>query len=127
MGTISTTINLDKNLTVVKATGKMTAEDFLQWMEEYYAGSVTLFILWDICEADVSDIRTEDIVNGAQRLKKLAHLRYDGKTAVLTGQPLSYGLVRMLEAYSEMEGLAFGFKAFKSIDDAMVWLGIKDR
>ena len=126
MGIIETTIDQSKDLTVVKATGKMTAEDFLQWMAEYYAGSVTLLILWDICEADVSDIRTEDIVNGAQRLKKLAHLRYEGKTAVLTGQPLSYGLVRMLEAYSEMEGLAFGFKAFKSIDEAMEWLGIKD-
>ena len=126
MGYIKTSYDLAKDLTVVKATGKMTAEDFLQWMAEYYEGSVTLLILWDICEADVSDIKTEDIVDGAQRLKKLAHLRYDGKTAVLTGQPLSYGLVRRLEAYSEMEGLAFGFKAFKSIDEAMEWLGIKD-
>ena len=126
MGYIKTSYDLAKDLTVVKATGKMTAEDFLQWMAEYYEGSVTLLILWDICEADVSDIKTEDIVDGAQRLKKLAHLRYDGKTAVLTGQPLSYGLVRMLEAYSEMEGLAFGFKAFKSIDEAMVWLGVED-
>ena len=41
MGTIETTYDLTKDLTIVKAAGKMKAGDFQDWRANYYKGTVT--------------------------------------------------------------------------------------
>ena len=127
MGTIETTIDQSGDLTVVKATGKMTAQEFDEWRLNYYSGKVTMNTLWDIIDADLSDIKPEDIATHAQRISISSVVRKGGRTAVVVGEnPLAFGLSRMREIYGEIEDSPITVQIFTSMDEAMEWLGATD-
>ena len=124
MGSITATFHSDKDLTLVKATGKMTADDFHDYMVKYYAGKTTLLILWDLTKAGLSGLTTDEVRKIAQSTMKISDVRKGGKTALVFDKTLEYGMGRMFEAYSDIADMPFEFRAFKSIDDAKEWLGV---
>lgn len=124
MGSIETTYDLPKNLTLIKATGKMRPKDFHEWTATYYAGKVTLHSLWDLTQADLSDIKTEDLRDDAVQTRDLADVRTGGKTAIVSGKSLEFGIGRMLEVFYGLEKIPFEVQVFYSIDDARQWLGV---
>ena len=125
MGEISATYDMAKNLTHVKATGNMTADDFHRWMVTYYEGDITLLTLWDLTEADILELSTDDVKEIAQRTRKIASdARQGGKSALVFNNTFHFGMGRMFEAYSELADMPFEFRAFQSFDDAREWLGI---
>lgn len=123
MGRIETTYDLAKDLTVAKAVGKMTADDFHQWTAAYYAGQVTLNCLWDLTKADLSEIVTGDLRDDALETSTVADKRKGGKTAFVSANTLSYGLCRMLEAFYDLAKVPFEVQVFRSVDEAHAWLG----
>ncbi len=55
MGTIETTYDRARDLTIAKASGRMTAEAHREWIMTCYGGdTVTARILWDVRGADFS-------------------------------------------------------------------------
>lgn len=54
MGTIETIIDQSRDLTLVRATGKVTAHDFHEWIADYDAGTVTRLMVWDLAHTDMS-------------------------------------------------------------------------
>ena len=125
MGTIETTYDLPNDLTVAKATGKMTSDDFKEWAEEYYVGDkITSLHLWDVTEADLSEITIEEIKEDAKRTKLLAGVRNGGKTAIVTHKDLEFGISRMSQAHHEIEVESIEYQTFRSIDEAKEWLGV---
>ena len=130
MGIIETTYDRARDLTIVKATGKMTAEDHREWIKAYYSGTVevTSRILWDVREADFSEIARQDIIDHVKLAKRpIADARQGGKTAVLIDKDmLGFGLSRMREIYFEMEGVPVAMQTFTDIDKAREWLGVED-
>ncbi len=126
VGKIETTYDLTIDLTVAKATGEMTAKDFYEWYTTYYEGTVTSLILWDVSEANLAEISTEDIQDDVIRTNQLSeHVRNGGKTAVFVPQDtLEFGLSRMLEAFYAIEDAHFEVKVFSNIDEAKQWLGV---
>ncbi len=125
MGTIETTYDLPNDLTVAKATGKMTSDDFKEWAEEYYVGDkITSLHLWDVTEADLSEITIEEIKEDAKRTKLLAGVRNGGKTAIVTHKDLEFGISRMSQAHHEIEVESVEYHTFRSIDEAKEWLGV---
>jgi ferritin-like protein len=122
MGKIETKYDLTKALTIIKAVGKMKADDFHEWTANYYNGTVTSLALWDLTEADLSEIQTEDLRNDAEHTKALAERRKGGKTAIVSANSLEYGLSRMLETFYDMEEVPFETQVFHTINEAMKWL-----
>ncbi len=66
MGVIETTYDLSRDLTIIKAVGKMEADDFRQWTATYCSGTVTSLHLWDISDADVSQFTLDNIEEDAK-------------------------------------------------------------
>lgn len=125
MGAISATYDREKNLTLVKATGRMTPEDFHQWLVTYYEGDITLLTLWDLTEADILEISTDDVKEIARRTRKVASgARQGGKSALVFNSTSHFGMGRMFETYAELANLPFEFRAFQTFDDAQAWLGV---
>ena len=95
MGTIETTYDLSKDLTTVKATGKMTENDFREWRMSYYSGDPTKLILWDISETDLSGIPSESVATHARLIKAAPRAstpggrRSSAATAATTAAPTS--------------------------------------
>lgn len=126
MGKIETKYDLTQDLTIIKAVGKMKADDFHEWTASYYTGTVTSLALWDLTEADLSEIQTEDLRNDAEHTKTLAEVRKGGKTAIVSANSLEYGLGRMLETFYDMEDVPFEIQVFHTINEAMEWFDLKD-
>ena len=125
MGEISATYDREKNLTYVTATGTMTAQDFHQWMVSYYEGDITLLTLWDLTQADIMEISSEDVKEIARRTQKVASgARQGGKSALVFNSRSHFGMGRMFETYAELANLPFEFRAFQTFDDAKAWLGV---
>ena len=127
MGNIETTYQLDKDLTVITATGRMSAQDFDEWRQNYYSDKVTANTLWDIVDADLSEIESGDVAQHARRISADADVRKGGRTAIVVGgNTLALGLSRMREIYGELENSPIAVKIFTNMDEAMEWLGIKN-
>ena len=122
MEAIETTFDLPRDLTLVKASGVLTAEHFLDWAEKYYRDQVTTLILWNLNDADLSGLRTDEISLIARQTKEVWNTHKGGKTAFVLESPLGYGVGRMLEAYMEIENVPFSFRTFYTIDEASRWL-----
>ena len=124
MGTIKTTYDLPRNLTLVKAKGGMTVNDFTIWGDNYAPKRVTELILWDLLSADLCALSSDEIRMIATRTKGIAVVRKGGKTAFVLGNPCSFGVGRMLEAYNEAAEMPSELRAFHTIDEAKEWLGV---
>lgn len=124
MGSITALTDNTNDLTIVTASGRLRAEEFIEWLEAYYAGEVTRFILWDLTKADLSTITSEEIEAHAKFFNQLAGPRKGGRSAFVFDSALGYGLGRMYQALSEIERVPIDFQIFWSIDDARQWLGV---
>ena len=124
MEAIETTIDCSRDLTLVKARGALQAGHFLDWVTKYYGNQATTRILWNLNDADLSGLHSDEICLIAQRTKAVSSAREGGKTAFVLENPLEYGVGRMLAAYMEIEDVPFVFRAFYTIDEASEWLGV---
>ena len=124
MGTISATYDTDKDLTIVTAEGVITADDLLDWGNNYYEGQITSLILWDVTNADLSTLQGDQLRKIAEAMSRVSEVRRGGKTAFVYDKPLEFGIGRMFQAYSEMEDMPFEVQSFQSFDEAKAWLGV---
>ena len=111
-------------LTLFKITGRIRADEIQTWQAKHYAGVVTSLHLWDLTEADLSDISLMDINEDIKRTKQLVRARAGGKTAFVTHKDLEFGISRMSEAHNEIEKMSIQYKAFRNIEEARAWLGV---
>ena len=125
MGTIETKYDLSSDLTIITAKGRMQPADFREWTAAYYSGEATSLALWDLTNADLSEIRTEDLQSDAAHTKSVADVRKGGKTAIVSGNSLEYGLSRMLTTFYEFEQVPFEVQVFESMEEAAKWLGVE--
>jgi hypothetical protein len=124
MGSINTTYDLPKDLTLVRAKGGITVKDFITWGAKYTTGTVTALVLWDLLGADLCNLSSDEIRMIATRAKGIAYVRKRGKVALVFGKPCDFGIGRMLEAYNETAEISSEIRAFRTIDDAKKWLGV---
>lgn len=122
MGTIKTTFEAESGFTLVKGTGKLTVEDFHDWLEAYYPGRVTAHILWDETEADLSELDADALHGLVHRAKQMSAAGQGGRGAVVYATPLAYGLGRMFQTFTEMEGLPYEVQSFQNFEEARAWL-----
>lgn len=124
MGSIKTTYDLSKDLTLVIATGGLTANDFITWGSKHTSGTATALTLWDLLGADLCKISSDEIRLIATRTKGIAYVSKGVKIAFVLGKPCDFGVGRMLEAYNETAEMPSEIRAFRTIDDAKKWLGV---
>ena len=124
MGIISATYDTEKDLTIVTAEGVITADDLLDWGNNYYEGQITSLILWDVTDADLSKLQADQLSEIAEHMSRISGARRGGKTAFVYDKPLEYGIGRIFQAYSEMEDMPFEVRSFQSFDKAREWLGV---
>jgi len=127
MGTIETTKDESLSLTTNIARGQITYDNFMNWINDYYSGAITKYVLWDFTEADVSGITSKEY----EKIAAFVKIKSDqkggkkgGKSALVHSQDVGFGLGRMFEVFSRMEGIEFEFKSFRSINEAKKWLGL---
>jgi len=109
MENIQTIIDREIDLTTQKCIGIVNAEDVFEKIEEYYLDLPTKNILWDLREADLSEISAGDVRKIAAKIGKL---KPEGKSAILAGAGVSIGLSNMFSAHIEIERPEFPIPVF---------------
>lgn len=117
-------IDSKNRLTVFTVIGKVTANEFIAAIGDYYNSSVTTNVLWDLTKSDLREISSPDVENIVNLSVKYAKKRSSGKTAIVGSDDLTFGLLRMYEQTKEMTELPFETQTFRVIGKAYKWLRV---
>ena len=112
----------ENDMTVFTVIGKVTANELVAAISDFYENSVTSNILWDLTKSDLSEIRSSDVELIVNLSVKYAEKRSSGKTAIVGSDDLTFGISRMYEITKEIVKLPFETQAFRDIDKAFKWL-----
>ena len=119
MGNIQTILDREIDLTTQKCVGIVKAEDISEKIEEYYRDVPAKNILWDLREANLSEISADHVRKIAAQIGKF---KPEGKSAILAGDRVSLGLSNMFSAYSEIERPEFPIPVFMDYEEALSYL-----
>jgi len=124
MGTIETSIDLDRDLTVHTVCGEVSADDVRSRIRSYYEGEVTRLLLWDFTGAEIGDITASDVRDLVELTNSYAARRSGGKTALVFSLASAYGMGRMYDLSKEADDRLVYHASFRDLKAAMEWLGV---
>ena len=123
MSVIETSINKDADLTIQTVTGKISAKEISNAIENYFKGVLTKLVLWDFTNADLSSIKSIEIQDIVDVTKKYLNLRPVGKTAMVFSSDLGFGMGRMYGTKQEItKPDNISYMSFRDKGKALNWL-----
>jgi hypothetical protein len=127
MGNIAKLIDNNQDLIIFTLTGDVG--DFqlmVNTINEFYAGEVTKRLLWDMSNADISGLSSEQVRKIADLPLYRPERRKGGKNAIVAPDHLTYGLSRIYETVTDLHNQPFETRVFRSREEACAWLDIVD-
>jgi len=113
----------EAELTTFVARGALTAEELLDAYTCFLNREPSPFVLWDLTDATLTQIPVDAIRRVAKTVAELAKGRRPaGRSAVVCGQLVDFGLARMLTTYLSFEGYPVQLQAFTDRTRARAWL-----
>jgi len=122
---ILSTADIKRNLTIYTCKGQISVDEVKKKVKSFYEGAPSLNVIWDFTEADVSSITADEIRALANGVKKLAHSREGGKTAIVAPEDISYGFGRMYQIFAEIYAQIADIQVFRSRSEAEHWFSHK--
>jgi|WetSurSiteA1Bulk_404760.scaffolds.fasta_scaffold59407_2 hypothetical protein len=126
MSNIKIRVEPDKYLSTYFFAGEVTVEQIISAQAEFYSKEPMLFLLVDFTQADLSVLTSKDLRTILSGAEKNGHVRKGGKTAVVASGNLAFGMARMYEIMAEIQDLPFFVRAFRTQDEALMWLSRYD-
>lgn len=122
MVSIKRTNKADESLTILTVSGIFTTEEAIHAFEKFIEHDVTLNLLWDFSDADLSQITQKGMEQIIAFTKSKVHLRKNGRTAFVGSQDLPFGVSRMYQTLSEINEHPISQYVFRDMDKALTWL-----
>ncbi|MGD2030114.1 MAG: hypothetical protein PVG86_09280 [Desulfobacterales bacterium] len=119
---IITKVDYDKQLTIHTATGEPTFEEGMEVFKSFYEKHPTKNLLWDLRGASLHHLSSEDLESFVYYAKGHSEVRAGGKTAFVVSKDLEFGMLRVVDVFSEFAKIPFNIMTFRSMDEAMHWL-----
>lgn len=123
---VKTEVDHEKQLTVKTVTGNPSFEESMTAFRQFYEGNLTKKVLWDFRKASLYRISSNHIEIILDYIRQHAEKRDGGKTAILISKDLEYGMSRMIQSLIELKGIPIETEIFRSIKEAVHWLGKQD-
>ena len=118
---VRTVIDIENDITEHIASGSVLDEEMFGAQEEFYGQGPTRLQLWDMSESSVSSVTVGGMRKFIEKAAKLGRARENGRTAVIVGSELQYGLGRMSESIADLVSIPFAFHVFKEREKALAW------
>lgn len=122
MAPIETSSDLGKDMTLHTVTGAVTAEEVIQKIEAYRSGEITPNVIWDFSEASIEDYSDDNLRLVLAVGGKYTKTQKGGKAALVSSKTFLFGLERMYEILTEIQGSPVKHRAFRSLEDAVEWI-----
>ncbi|MBT3176334.1 MAG: hypothetical protein HOG03_07365 [Desulfobacula sp.] len=119
----------DLNILIATVEGSTTIEMFKQTINELISSieyPPDVSTIWDLRKLDFDSIDSNFVKRVIAIRKDIDNKRGNVKIAYVVNSDLSFGITRMYEIFSEIEGLAQSIQIFRNLDDAKKWL-LKDK
>jgi len=127
---VTSKIDKKRNLTIFTLSGELTIDEILGALKSFWEDrELTLNTLWDTQNAIVTNLKLPDIENIAGFIgqnRNRFEERKDGKAAIVAPTDLQYGLSRILGTLYERENVPIKLQPFRTMDEAIQWLGYSD-
>ena len=125
---ISSNTDRNSNLTTLVLVGKFDADEILSSLKPIYEDPdhpPTLNMLVDLREIIPDQtIKDEDLRKIVAYLSRHAEKRVGGKTAIVARAEFEYNFSKKYELFVQLEGIAISVGVFRSLGEAMIWLGL---
>jgi len=102
----------------------VTCEEIIQDLERFYAGCPTKDLLWIVRGGALLPLNGCDLRQIADFVKHHMTGRAGGRAAIVAGGDLEFGFGRMLSNLAEAKGIPVSSKIFRTIPEALEWLGL---
>jgi len=122
MGKWKVSVDRDNDLTILTASGTITASGIYSAVKKYLADKPSTRLLFDLADADGSDISGDDFRTLHMKISKLPNTSESKKVAVVVSRDLGYGLSRLSATYAQLSGIEAEHRIFRCVEDAMRWL-----
>ncbi|PLX43003.1 MAG: hypothetical protein C0608_00895 [Deltaproteobacteria bacterium] len=122
MGTITKRIDREQSLTTFVGSGELSSHEFLESINDFYRGEVTLNVLWDLTQADLKKIDSHSVREFTVVPTDAEESRRGGKTAVVVSSTYGFGLSRMYQLQKEVGEHSFETMVFRTLDEALKWI-----
>lgn len=111
-----------RDLTRFVIVGETSAGEIIAAVHEYWAGEPTRCVLWDVREAKLGVMPTEQVHEVSAAVLKFASRRGGGRTALVASSDLAFGLSRLFETITTLEDESRPTRVFRDLDEALGWL-----
>ena len=118
-------VDEENQLTEHIFTGVILGKDVIEAVKALYAAGPTLNHLWDLTEADMSAVKSEDLQQIALIAKQYSSSDRAGRTAIVSNSDLGYGLGRMYSSFADLSGHSAEVRSFRSRKEAEEWIAEK--
>ncbi len=123
MGKVKITIDRSKDLTINTATGALSVDEILSAAKGYLSGEPTGKVLWNLLDADGSDLSNVELQRLHQSLSKIPIVfSKRRKIAFAVSRDLGFELSRIARTYAKMASIPADYYIARSIEEAMSWL-----
>jgi hypothetical protein len=109
-------------LTIYKCSGIIPTQELFDSAKFFFHSEPTLNHLWDTTDADLSQVKGNELEELAKLTKQYAPERAGGRTAFVAPDDLNFGLARMYATYSEITGFQVEMKVFRTHKEAEQWI-----
>jgi hypothetical protein len=117
-------ITENRELAIQTCVGTISVDDILQAAKALHEGGAPKNCIWDFREADVAEMQTDHVESLARTIKQVIPDEAAGKTAIVVGGDLGFGLGRVYEAYAGIVNQPEDIMVFRTIEDAHEWMKV---
>jgi hypothetical protein len=119
---ISRTVESDTNTTVFRVTGEADVDRIVTEIIEFLVTAPTRLAIWDLSDASLRGMNASDLREIVRRAGPFTGSRAGGRTAIITGNDLDFGLSRMFATFADLHEIPFEICVFRDSQSARAWL-----
>jgi hypothetical protein len=112
----------DLDLTILRATGKLTFDDMMAAVKDFYENSPTAHVIWDTTEVEEIQVSSAELSEIAVYTKENGRNRPEGRTALVVSTATHYGLGRMFSIFAKAENRPWPVLTCAHLKEAMKWI-----
>ena len=114
------------DLTLFVGQGRLSAENFLSAMKTHYTAHPSSLAIWDVSQADLSDLDMAALMKISESARSTAKDRGDPRNLIVVAQEQEAFLIRLYQRVAEVQGSPIRYEIFYRLAEAYRALGIDD-
>ena len=116
----------EHELTLFVGCGSLTADDFIGALESHFASNPTSYVVWDLCNSDLSSIDVAGLNRMADCALRFADKRRNPRTCFTVMQEQERFLLKLYGEISALRGSPVRYDCFGSLGEAFKALAINN-